>query len=80
MVEGITVWIGLVAVLIGIIGFVFKPINSKLKILTDMFDRYQDKQQSLEVRVGILETRYDNLEKILHEIKSDVEYIKKNIK
>lgn len=78
--ENVNVWLGVIIAFIGVVGFVFAPINSKLKSLMRLFESYQDKQQSLEVRIGILEAKYENLEKILQEIKSDVEYIKKNIK
>jgi hypothetical protein len=71
---------GLIVTLIAIVAFTYMPINTKLNTLMDGFCKYQDKQQALEVRIGILETRYDSIEKTLAEIKEDVEYIKKRVK
>jgi len=71
---------GLIVTLIAIVAFTYMPINTKLNTLMDGFCKYQDKQQALEVRIGILETRYDNIDKRLEKISNDLEYIKKQIK
>jgi chromosome segregation ATPase len=66
--------------LISVIAYTYFPISSKLNELLNNFEKYQEKQQALEVRVGILETRYDNIDKRLEKISNDLEYIKKQIK
>jgi len=63
--------------LISVIAYTYFPISSKLNELLNNFEKYQEKQQALEVRVGILETRYDNIDKRLEKISNDLEYIKK---
>lgn len=76
----ISVAVGLLLALISVIAYTYFPISSKLNELLNNFEKYQDKQQALEVRVGILETRYDNIDKRLEKISNDLEYIKKQIK
>jgi septal ring factor EnvC (AmiA/AmiB activator) len=71
---------GLIVTLIGIIAFTYMPINTKLNALMETNEKSQSKQQELEVRINVLETRYDNLEKLLSDIKADLEYIKKRVK
>jgi chromosome segregation ATPase len=66
--------------LISVIAYTYFPISSKLNELLNNFEKYQEKQQALDVRVGILETRYDNIDKRLEKISNDLEYIKKQIK
>ena len=56
------------------------PINTKLNALVEANEKYQSKQQALEVKVNVLEAKNDNLEKLLSDIKSDLEYIKKRVK
>jgi len=76
----ISVAVGLLLALISVIAYTYFPISSKLNELLNNFEKYQEKQQALEVRVGILETRYDNIDKRLEKISNDLEYIKKQIK
>lgn len=71
---------GLIVTLIAIVAFTYMPINTKLNALVEANEKYQIKQQALEVKVNVLEAKNDNLEKLLSDIKSDLEYIKKRVK
>lgn len=71
---------GLIVTLIAIVAFTYMPINTKLNALVEANEKYQSKQQALEVKVNVLEAKNDNLEKLLADIKSDLEYIKKRVK
>ena len=71
---------GLIVTLIAIVAFTYMPINTKLNALVEANEKYQSKQQALEVKVNVLEAKNDNLEKLLSDIKSDLEYIKKRVK
>ncbi len=71
---------GLIVTLITIVAFTYMPINTKLNALVEANEKYQIKQQALEVKVNVLEAKNDNLEKLLSDIKSDLEYIKKRVK
>ena len=71
---------GLIVTLIAIVAFTYMPINTKLNALVEANEKYQSKQQTLEVKVNVLEAKNDNLEKLLSDIKSDLEYIKKRVK
>lgn len=71
---------GLIVTLIAIVAFTYMPINTKLNALVETNEKYQSKQQALEVKVNVLEAKNDNLEKLLSDIKSDLEYIKKRVK
>ncbi len=78
--ASLSVIAGLIVTLIAIVAFTYMPINTKLNALVEANEKYQSKQQALEVKVNVLEAKNDNLEKLLSDIKSDLEYIKKRVK